>query len=313
MIKDKNTTIGYHCPQCGISISNTVNMFSFSSPSGHLVKLKCPCGASELTIQITKDKKFRLTVPCIVCPNSHSYTVSPHIFFERDLFSFSCKFTALNICFIGNVHEVMEAMRRNEQELLETFAEYDDSFNSDMKELSDIFDWDNEDYDEDEFFEELFGDENDERSNFELEELLGINMTPGFELYKNDKFNSDENGDIDLSLYSDFKTYSADTPEKRENKKEKPAIELSSDIDASKIKLNHYQITMQILDTLSQLLKNKKIYCKCQTFDGSISLLDNYVHIKCKICGAERNIKSSSIADIEYIAEMGELFLDYDD
>jgi len=176
MIKDKNTTIGYHCPQCGISILNSVNLFSFSA-SGNLLKLKCPCGASELMINITRDKKFRLTVPCIVCPNSHSYSLSPHIFFERDLFSFSCKFTALNICFIGKSHHVMEAMRKNEQELLETFAEYDDNFDPEsMKELSDIFNWDepsdSEDYGEDDWFEELFGNLDAEDEDFDIFDIF---------------------------------------------------------------------------------------------------------------------------------------------
>jgi predicted RNA-binding Zn-ribbon protein involved in translation (DUF1610 family) len=311
MIKDKNTTIGYHCPQCGISILNTVNMFSFSSAGSNLIKLKCPCGASELTVTITKDKKFRLTVPCIVCPNAHSYSLSPHIFFERELFSFSCKFTALNICFIGKSPAVMEAMRKNEQELLETFAEYDDNFDSsDIKELTDIFDWDDEDFDEDELFDELFGAEEDwaERAE-DLETVLGYKPgTGGFELIKNDNFNSDTDGDLDLSLYSDFKAYSTTAPE---NKKKAENIE--ADINNPDIKIKNYPVVMQILGTLSQFVQDKKIYCKCRNFDGAITMLDNHVHIQCKKCGSERYIKSTGTADIEYIAEIGELFLDYDD
>jgi hypothetical protein len=342
MIKDKNTTIGYHCPQCGISILNTLNMFSFSTGSGNLVKLKCPCGASELVINITKDKKFRISVPCIVCPNSHSYAISPHIFFGRELFAFSCKFTALNICFTGKSQNVVDAMRQNEQELLETFAEYDDTFDPDMKELTDIFTWDDEDYDDDWFedFEKMLESEEgleetltavakdlDKLGNFgDFNKMMAME-TSGYELYKNENFDSDlsdsaDSSDsnkrekADLSNYSAFSVYSTDIPAKPErdgSKNKKKAIKIDDDTDASTIKLTHYQIVMQIMDTLARLLKDKKVHCKCGNFEGSISFLEDYVTIQCKRCGAGRNIKSANVSDIEYISDMGELFLDFED
>ena len=303
MIKDKNTTIGYHCPQCGISILNSVNMFSFST-AGNLIKLKCPCGASELTINITREKKFRLNVPCIVCPNSHSYTLSPHIFFERDLFSFSCKFTALNICFIGKSQNVMEAMRKNEQELLETFAEYDDNFDHDnMKELSDIFAWDEfedddfEDDDAEDLFESLYGKPSGS-FDAELESLLRFDE-PDFELYKNGSFDAGQNEGLDLELYSGFSTHRADAPE--------------NNIDASEIKVKNYPIVAQVLSSVSRLVKDKKIFCECKNFYGSISLLDGYVRVECRNCGSRRDLKSAAMSDAQYTDEINELFLDFDD
>jgi predicted RNA-binding Zn-ribbon protein involved in translation (DUF1610 family) len=288
-------------------------MFSFST-AGNFIKLKCPCGASELTINITRDKKFRLSVPCIVCPNSHSYALSPNIFFERDLFSFSCKFTALNICFIGKSQQVIEALRKNEQELLETFAEYDDNFDPDnMKELSDIFNWDeldDEDFDEDEWFEELFGDLDGEDEDFDLGEILGINKPPEFEIYKNDSFDVEQDDGLDLELYSGFSTHRTDEPE---NKKELPEIGLDNNIDAAKIKIKNYPVIMQLLSSVSQLVKDKKIFCECNSFDGRILLLDNYVRLECKNCGSGRDIKAANMSDVQYIDEIGELFLDFED
>ena len=209
----------------------------------------------------------------------------------------------------------MEAMRKNEQELLETFAEYDDNFDSEnMKELSDIFAWDDllddGEYDEDEWFDEFLEDLNDEDDNFDIEDLFELSKPPGFELYKNENFDAERDGGLDLALYSGFSTYRADSPE---NKKEPLAIELDNNIDASKIKLKNYPIVMQILSTLSQLVQSRSIFCKCRDFDGRISLLDDYVHIDCKRCGSERDIKSSSMSDVQYIDEMGELFLDFED
>ena len=323
MIKEKSTTIGYHCPHCGISILNSVNMFSFSG-AGNLIRLKCPCGSSELIITITKDKKFRLSVPCIVCPNSHSYALSSGMFFGRELFSFSCKFTALNICFIGNSIKVNEAMKQNEQELLSTFAEYDDSFDSEMAELSDLFNWDEEALDnysddEDDWFEfdDLFGGYLDDggadlEDEFEaIMQLLKPADKPSFEIYKNENFGSElyadcessEKNSLDLSLYSGF---SASGRGRDTSKNSVPGKSTDS------LKIKNYPITSQILHTISQLLKDKKIYCRCNEFDGRILLLENQIHIECVKCGSERNIKSSAVSDIEYISEIGELYLDFD-
>ena len=312
MIKDKNATIGYHCPQCGISILNTVSLFSFSTP-GNLIKLKCPCGASELAVNITREKKFRLTIPCIVCPNSHSYMISPHIFFDRDIFAFSCKFTALDICFTGKSALVMDAMKKNEQELLETFAEYDDSFDPEMSEFSDIFSWDEDDFEGDEdWFDELFGglDDVGDDDYLDIYELLGMGKKPGFELHKNEDFDPEQDGGIDLKLYSGFSTYRAGVPERPKKPLE---MELDSSIDVSKIKVKSYSVVMQVLGELSRLVRDKKIYCKCGRFDGSVSLLDDCLRVSCKICGAEREIKSAGTADVQYISEIGELFLDFED
>ncbi|MCL2773045.1 MAG: hypothetical protein FWD71_06820, partial [Oscillospiraceae bacterium] len=82
--------------------------------------------------------------------------------------------------------------------------------------------------------------------------------------------------------------------------------------DFSKIKIRNYPIILQILDVVSNLYKEDKIFCKCGNFNGKIALLENFVHVECKDCASQRNIKSTTIADIEYIAELGELYLDFD-
>ena len=318
MIKDKTTTIGYHCPQCGIPISSAVNIFAFSAP-GNLIKLKCPCGASELTISITREKKFRLIVPCIVCPNSHTYTISSSVFFERDLFAFTCKFTALNICFIGKSSNVMEAIKNNEQELLEMFAEYDDSFDPETSDLSDVFAM-NDDYDEfgefdegddeewwDEFFDTLDGLEGlegyDDYEGSGIFDFLGLDKEPGFEVYENKNFDAETDNGLDLSFYSGFST----------GKKEPFAIELDNVIEESKIKIQQYPIIMRIMSRISEFIKTKKIICKCGGFDGVITLLENSMRVECKKCDSEREIKCSDVSDADYIAEMDELVLDFDD
>ena len=121
MILDpKQTTIAYRCPVCGAGVISAVGMFSMSAD---MVKLKCTCGKSELTMVYTADKKVRLTVPCILCPKPHSFVVSQSIFFGRDLFLLPCPYSDINICFTGEMNRVKAELARTELELLDMLEE----------------------------------------------------------------------------------------------------------------------------------------------------------------------------------------------
>lgn len=103
IINQKQTTIAYRCPSCGAIVKSMVGVFSLS---GDMMRLKCPCGGSEMTVLRTQDKKMRLTVPCFLCPSPHNYTVSESVFFERDQFAFACPYSGLDICFTGKPENV---------------------------------------------------------------------------------------------------------------------------------------------------------------------------------------------------------------
>ena len=57
----------------------------FFNLSADMIKLKCDCGGSEMSIVYGKDSKVRVGVPCILCPNPHQFTLSSSVFFEKDL------------------------------------------------------------------------------------------------------------------------------------------------------------------------------------------------------------------------------------
>lgn len=117
MILDpQKTTIAYRCPSCGGGVISAVGMFSLGAD---MVKLKCTCGESELTMVYTGDDKVRLSVPCLVCPKPHSFTVSRSLFFGRDLFVLPCPYTDLNLCFMGEMNHVKAELARSELELLD--------------------------------------------------------------------------------------------------------------------------------------------------------------------------------------------------
>lgn len=116
ILESKQTTLAYRCPHCGAGVMSLVGLFSLSS---HMMKLKCDCGNSEMTAVYGKDDKIRLTVPCIVCPNPHHFTVSKSLFFGKDLFTVPCPYSNINLVVMGDSNSVKAELARGELELLD--------------------------------------------------------------------------------------------------------------------------------------------------------------------------------------------------
>lgn len=122
VLDKKETTVSYRCPECGASVTSMVGIFALTAD---MIRLKCPCGGSELEIVYTKDKKIRLSVPCFLCPSPHSYLISSSMFFDRDLFALPCSYSGIDICFIGKQDKVADAMKESENELREMLGDTD--------------------------------------------------------------------------------------------------------------------------------------------------------------------------------------------
>ena len=116
VLDTKQTTVAYRCPHCGAGVLSMVNVFSLGAD---MVKLKCDCHKSEMTIVKQNDGKIRLTVPCILCPKPHNFVVSPSIFFGKDQFFLQCHYSDMNIGFIGDENYVKAELARTELELLD--------------------------------------------------------------------------------------------------------------------------------------------------------------------------------------------------
>ena len=84
-----------------------------------MLKLKCSCGQSEMTVVLKKDGQVRFTVPCILCPKPHNFTVSSKIFFGKELFVLPCPYSDVNICMMGETNHVKAELSRTELELME--------------------------------------------------------------------------------------------------------------------------------------------------------------------------------------------------
>ena len=117
MILDpKKTTLAYRCPSCGAGIMSVVGLFNLTAD---MIKLKCDCGQSAMTVNYTKDSKVHLTVPCVLCPNPHYFTVSTSVFFKDDLFVLPCPYSDITIAVTGEENRVKAELSRSELELIE--------------------------------------------------------------------------------------------------------------------------------------------------------------------------------------------------
>ena len=116
VLDPKQTTVAYRCPHCGAGIMSAVGIFALSAD---MVKLKCTCGKSEMTVVYSKDSKVRLTVPCLVCPNPHTFTLNSSLFFGKDLFTMQCPYSDLTIACIGESNQVKAELARTELELVD--------------------------------------------------------------------------------------------------------------------------------------------------------------------------------------------------
>lgn len=117
MILDaKQTTVAYRCPECGAGVMSAVNVFSLSAD---MVKLKCTCGKSEMTVVSQKDGKVRLTVPCLTCPTPHTFTLNSSLFFGKELFALQCPYSDFGIACLGEINQVKAELAREELALLD--------------------------------------------------------------------------------------------------------------------------------------------------------------------------------------------------
>ena len=120
VLNEKRTTVAYRCPDCGGGILSAVGLFNLSAD---MVKLKCTCGKSELKIIYNRDGTVRLTVPCLLCAQPHTFTVSSSLFFSEELFLLPCPYSDINICFTGEMNRVKAELARTELELLDMLEE----------------------------------------------------------------------------------------------------------------------------------------------------------------------------------------------
>ncbi len=120
MLKPRESTIAYRCPACGKDVISVTGVFALS---GDMIKLKCGCRGSELTVKKEKDDKVEISVPCLFCANPHRFVISKSLILSRDIFTFPCSYAGADICFAGSKGEVLKALEKADKELSELIDE----------------------------------------------------------------------------------------------------------------------------------------------------------------------------------------------
>ncbi len=124
----KQSTVAYRCPACGNGVLSVVDAFKLNAD---MVKLKCDCGKSEMSMVQTSDKKIRFSVPCMLCPKPHIFTVNEELFFDKELFVLPCPYSGINIAMMGEMNHVKAELSRTELELIDLLEKSGiDSFDS---------------------------------------------------------------------------------------------------------------------------------------------------------------------------------------
>ena len=118
VLEQKQTHVAYHCPHCGMAVLGYVGEFALSAD---MLKIKCECGNSALTVTYTNDKKIRLQVPCLFCENPHHYVLSQEVFFSREILLLDCPYMMMNLCFVGKPQPLQEALNKSAAQLNEFF------------------------------------------------------------------------------------------------------------------------------------------------------------------------------------------------
>lgn len=120
LIEQKQTHVAYHCPHCGMAVLGYVGEFALSAD---MLKIKCDCGHSALTVTYTNDKKVRLAVPCLFCENPHHFVVSQDVFFGKELFLLGCPYMGMDVCFVGKPEPLQKALNESAKALNEFFEQ----------------------------------------------------------------------------------------------------------------------------------------------------------------------------------------------
>lgn len=115
MILDvKNITTAYRCSECGETVFGITGAVALT---GDMIKLKCPCGGSAMTIKNIADGKVRITVPCAFCQSDHTFIISKKLLLSKELFTYPCPYTAIDICFFGSDKNVKKAVKISDETL----------------------------------------------------------------------------------------------------------------------------------------------------------------------------------------------------
>lgn len=116
MLTKKISSLYFICSECGMNIKGKIDMFNFSGYNE--CRIICPeCGEHYLAAKLRDDGQISVTVPCVVCEQSHRFILSPSVFFGEEPFLLSCPVTDFDICALGSGKKTAGEFRKLEDKI----------------------------------------------------------------------------------------------------------------------------------------------------------------------------------------------------
>ena len=120
ILEPKNILAAYRCSECGNTVFGITGVVALT---GDMIKLKCGCGESAMTIKSIADGKVRISVPCVFCRGEHNFVISKNLLLSKELFTYPCPYTGIDICFFGTDENVKEAVKVSDEQLSELLTD----------------------------------------------------------------------------------------------------------------------------------------------------------------------------------------------
>lgn len=133
VLVDLKRIVAYICPFCSNISSKSISIFNFSGKEK--LQLICPThGCHETCVYITqKNTKYKLSIECPLCGETHSYSISQENFWHKPLITYKCPVAGIDIFFAGERDKVEEVLDENTDvysDIIEDLDDEDDtSFN----------------------------------------------------------------------------------------------------------------------------------------------------------------------------------------
>ena len=108
------THIAYRCPECTDAIFGFVGRYALRAD---MLRLRCDRDEHSLELKATQEGKVQISAPCILCKQNHSYTVSEELLFSREILTFPCPYSSVDIVFIGEREKIADELDRTATEL----------------------------------------------------------------------------------------------------------------------------------------------------------------------------------------------------
>lgn len=123
MLIDTGATLAYKCASCGSFEFFNISLFTFLDKKGSV--FNCRCRKSSINIQREGEGGYLVKIPCIGCGSEHIYMLGRRDLLQKELNTFNCPETGMQLCFFGRdaaVRKKVDSLEEEYDELMDMFG-----------------------------------------------------------------------------------------------------------------------------------------------------------------------------------------------